>query len=73
MNNYKEELIENAIKRDPALRSREEAAIFSPALEPYYTIGLPVNFFLMEIYMKLWNLPINPGWKQELKYILEQK
>ena len=35
MNNYKkykEELIENAIKRDPALRSREEAALFSPGI-----------------------------------------
>ena len=35
MNNYKEykvELIENAIMRDPALRSREEAALFSPGI-----------------------------------------
>lgn len=35
MNNYKEykeELIENAIKRDPALRSREEAALYSPGV-----------------------------------------
>lgn len=29
---YKEELIDNAIKRDPALRSREEAALFSPGI-----------------------------------------
>lgn len=29
---YKEELIENALKRDPALKSREEAALFSPGI-----------------------------------------
>lgn len=29
---YKEELIDNALRKDPALKSREEAALFSPGI-----------------------------------------
>lgn len=30
---YKEELIENALKRDPAIKSKEEAVLFSPGIK----------------------------------------
>lgn len=45
-NQYKEELIENALKKDPALKSKEEAVLFSAGIKALLAHYIAHNLYL---------------------------